>query len=73
MKLEGTRFISLESNQVFHGATKISADSDIADEDKVLVQFESCGRGLLTGFRICIPDLDLELIKNGIAFRRLPF
>src|SRR5205814_2002743 len=66
-----TRLILFESDQVLHHAAKISAHFQIADEKELLVELESGGRGLLAGARIDVADVDLQLIKDGVALGRV--
>src|SRR3989440_7648862 len=69
--MRSMRLISFESDQVLHHAAKISAHFQIADEKKLLVELESGGRGLLAGARIDVTDVDLQLIKDGVALGRI--
>jgi hypothetical protein len=66
-----SQLISFESNQILDHAAKISSDSQVTDEDKPVIHFETSGGSLLPSPRINIPDIHLQAVKGGIALGRL--
>src|SRR2546421_10261335 len=55
---------SPESNQIFHHATIIAADAEIAEHHKLIVDLETRYRLLLAGSRIDRANIQIQTIEH---------
>src|SRR5437867_3973395 len=65
--------ISAKTDQIFHHATKIAADFDVANEHQLIVDPDARDGLPLPRARINLADIEIEAIKYWIGLRSLSF